>query len=285
MACAVLTQSCLGDIVVRDDTGAEIRLAHPAQRIIALAPNTAETLLAAGAGARLVGTVQYSDFPAAAKQLPRVGSSAQLDMEAILALKPDLVIGWKSGNSPAHIEKIRQLGIPVYLNEPDRIEAVANDLERYGVLLADPQGARAAAAYRARLAGLRTRFSTQSRLRVFYEVWREPLTTVGGAQIISDAIRLCGGENVFGALPQMAPTVTVEAVLAADPEVIVASGMDEARPEWLDDWRHWPRLKAVASNNLYFVPPDIIQRHTPRLLDGTELLCQHMESARAKLKR
>lgn len=282
LAFALVVQLCCADVVVRDDTGTEVRLPRPARRVIALAPNIAETLLAAGAGDRLVGAVQYSDYPPAAKQVPRVGSSAQVDLEAIVALKPDLVIGWKTGNSPAHIEKIRRLGIPVYLNEPDRIDAVADDLERYGILLGEPQGARAAAEYRARLAGLRARYSSQSRLRVFYEVWKEPLTTVGGAQIISDAIRVCGGENVFGALPQMAPTVTVEAVLAADPDAIVASGMDEARPEWLDDWRRWPSLKAVAGNNLFFVPPDIIQRHTPRLLDGTERLCRQLQQVRQK---
>ena len=108
--------------------------------------------------------------------------------------------------------------------------------------------------------------------------------TVGRAQIISDAIHLCGGENVFDDLQQMAPVVTVEAVIAVNPDVIVASGMDQARPEWLDDWRKWRQLKAVATDNLYFVPPDIIQRHTPRLLDGTEMLCRHLETARARRK-
>ncbi|CAG4884088.1 Cobalamin-binding protein [Georgfuchsia toluolica] len=277
-----LSTGAHADIVVKDDSGAEVHLRQPAQRVIALSPHIAETLMAAGAGERLVGSVQFSDYPAAVKKVPRIGSYARLDMEAIVALKPDLVIGWQSGNTPAHIEKIRQLGIPVYLSQPNRIEDVAHDLESYGQLMGNEAGARAAAAFRARLAALRERYSNQPRLRIFYQVWKEPLMTVGNTQIISDAIRLCGGENVFGQLRQMAPTVTVEAVLAANPEVIVASGMDEARPEWLDDWRRWPQLTAVARDNLYFIPPDIIQRHTPRLLDGTEMLCRHLETARGK---
>ena len=281
----VLSQATQAAVAVHDDTGAEIRLAQPARRIVALSPHVAETLLAAGAGERLVGAVDYSDYPPEARRVPRVGSSARFDLEAILALKPDLAIGWRSGNPPAPIERLRQLGIPVYLSEPDRIDDVARDLERYGALMATPQGVQAAAAFRARLAGLRTRYSARPSLRVFYEVWQAPLTTVGGTQIISDAIRLCGGENVFGALRAMAPTVTVEAVLAADPDAIVASGMDTARPEWLDDWRHWPRLKAVARDNLFFVPPDVLQRQTPRLLDGVELLCRHLETAREHTKR
>ena len=119
-------------------------------------------------------------------------------------------------------------------------------------------------------------------MRTFYEIWKQPLMTVGRQQIISDVIRLCGGDNVFGQLETMAPTVTVEAVIAANPEAIVASGMGEARPEWLDDWLRWTTITAVARGNLFFVPPDLIQRHTPRLLDGAALLCRHLETARSR---
>lgn len=276
---------CRADIVVRDDAGTEVRLKQPAQRIIALAPHIAETLFAAGAGERLVGTVDYSDYPEAAKKVPRVGSYARLDMEAVLALKPDLVIAWQSGNSPAHVEKLKQLGLPVFITQPDRIEDIARDLDRYGLLLGNPEGARAADAFRARLASLRAQYAGRPKVRVFYQVWRDPLTTVAGKQIIGDVIRLCGGENVFASLDQMAPNVSVEAVLAANPEAIVASGMGDARPEWLDDWKRWPQLTAVARDNLFYVPPDLIQRQTPRLLDGAERLCRQLDIARERLRR
>lgn len=279
------TSLCRADIVVTDDTGAEIRLRQPAQRVIALAPHIAETLFAAGAGDRLVGTVDYSDYPEAAKKIPHVGSYVRIDMEAVLALKPDLVIGWQSGNSPAHLEKLKQLGFPVFITQPNHIEDVARDLDRYGQLLGSTEGARAAAAFRARLAKLRERHAGRPTVRVFYQVWKDPLTTIAGKQIIGDVIRLCGGENVFASLDQMAPSVSVEAVLAADPEAIVASGMGDARPEWLDDWKRWPQLTAVARDNLFFVPPQLIQRQTPRLLDGAERLCQQLDRARAHLKR
>ena len=281
---ASLSLSASAEVVVTDDSGAKVRLAQPARRVISLAPHITETLFAAGVGEHLVGAVQYSDYPVAAKQVPRIGSYEQFDLEAIVALKPDLAIGWQSGNSAAHLDKLRQLGIPVYISQPNHIDDIARDLDRYGTLLGNEQGTRAAAAFRTRLANLRTRYSTRPTVRVFYEVWNQPLMTVGRAQIISDAIHLCGGENVFDDLQQMAPVVTVEAVIAVNPDVIVASGMDQARPEWLDDWRKWRQLKAVATDNLYFVPPDIIQRHTPRLLDGTEMLCRHLETARARRK-
>lgn len=271
------------EVVVMDDTGATLRLAEPAKRIVSLAPHITETLFAAGAGGRIVGAVEYSDYPDAAKKLPRVGGYARLDLEAIAALKPNLVVGWASGNSPAHIEKIRALGVPVYLSQPERIDDVANSLERYGELAGTPAAGRAAATdFRDRLKGLRDRYGARPKVRVFYEIWRQPLMTVGGGQVISDVIRLCGGENVFAELKPLAPKVTVEAVLAVDPEAIVASGMGDSRPEWLDDWRHWKTLTAVRRDNLFFIQPDLIQRHTPRILDGAEQLCAHLETARGR---
>jgi iron complex transport system substrate-binding protein len=271
------------DIVVRDDTGATIRLAQPARRIVSLAPHITETLYAAGAGGHMVGAVEYSNHPEAAKALVRIGGYSRLDLEAIAALKPDLAVGWVSGNSAAHIDKLRALGIPVYLAEPERIDDVATQLERYGELAGTQAAAGAAAAeFRSRLQELRSRHEALPRVRTFYEIWKQPLMTVGGGQIISDVIRLCGGENVFGDLKALAPTVSIEAVIAADPEAIVASGMDEARPEWLDDWRQWQGMTAVKRNNLYYVPPDLIQRHTPRLVEGAARLCAHLETARSR---
>lgn len=282
--CAIaLAATAHAEIVVTDDTGATLRLKEPAKRIVSLAPHVTETLFAAGAGHQIVGAVDYSDFPEAAKAIPRVGGYSRLDLEAIAAKKPDLIIGWASGNSPAHVDKLRALGLPVYLAQPERIDDVAANLERYGELAGTQNEARAAAArFRARLAALRERHATQPRVRVFYQIWKQPLMTVGGAQVIGDAIRLCGGENVFADLKPLAPKVTVEAVLAADPEVIVASGMGESRPEWLDDWRQWKSMTAVKRDNLFFVQPDLIQRHTPRLADGAERLCAHLETARGR---
>ncbi len=271
-----------GEIVVTDVDGTSIRLAAPARRIVSLTPHITELLFAAGAGDRMVGTAQYSDYPPAASSLPRVGGHA-LDLEAIVALKPDLVLGWKSGNAAASVARLRALGLTVHLSEPGRIEDIAGELERIGLLAGTGAAADAAAkAFRERYAKLAARYSRRPPVTVFYQIWKQPLMTVNGKQIISDAIRLCGGRNVFEQLPVLAPTVTVEAVIAVNPEVIVASGMGESRPEWLDDWRRWTTLKAVVRDNLYFVPPDLLQRHTPRILDGAEKLCTHLEAVRAK---
>jgi iron complex transport system substrate-binding protein len=271
------------EISLHDDSGAEVRLKEPARRIISLSPHITEMLFDAGAGDRVVGTVEYSNYPPAARRIPRIGTYTELDLETIVALKPDLVIGWLTGNSAGEVEPLKRLGIPLFWSEPDRLEDVAANLEQFGELAGTTGAAHASAtAYRARLAALRQRFSDRPPVRTFYQIWADPPITVGSSQIIGSAIRLCGGVNVFDNLTAMAPVVSIEAVLAADPEAIVASGADDSRPEWLDAWRRWPQLRAAARNNLFFIPPDLIQRNTPRLLDGAEQLCRDLEMARER---
>ncbi|MBK7647535.1 MAG: cobalamin-binding protein [Betaproteobacteria bacterium] len=270
------------DLVIKDDTGQEVRLKGPAKRIITLAPHAAESLFAAGAGDKLVGTVDYSDYPPEAKKLPRVGGYSRIDLEAVAALKPDLVIAWESGNNMTQVDKLKALGLTVYVSQPNTIENIANQLEKIGQLAGTEVTANAAAErFRKRLETIREANAGKPKVRVFYQIWTSPLMTVGGPQIISSAIELCGGENVFGQLKQMAPNVTVEAVLEADPEAIIATGMGDAKPEWLHDWDKWTRMTAVKRNNLFHINPDIMQRHTPRILDGTEKLCAHLDVARS----
>jgi iron complex transport system substrate-binding protein len=278
---SVLT-SAHADLLFKDDSGQEVRLKAPAQRIITLAPHAAESLYAAGAGDKLVGTVEYSDYPPAAKKVPRVGGYSRIDLEAVAALKPDLVIAWQSGNNMPQVDKLKALGLAVYVSQPNKMADVADQLERLGQLAGTEIAANAAAAaFRKRLEMLQTANANKPKVRVFYQIWKSPLMTVGGSQIISDAIRLCGGDNVFGHLSQMAPTVSVEAVLEVDPEAIIATGMGDAKPEWLHDWDKWTRLTAVKRGNLVHINPDIMQRHTPRILDGAEKLCAHLDLARS----
>ena len=282
-AIIALLPAAHAELVFKDDSGREVRLKAPARRIVTLAPHATEMLYAAGGGPHLVGTVDYSDYPPAAKTVPRVGSYDRFDLEAISALKPDLVIAWESGNPAAPVEKMRALGLTVYASQPNRLEDIAGQLERFGQLAgSEAQAGEAAEHFRQRLAKLRRDNADKPPVRVFYQIWKAPLMTVGGPQIISSAIQICGGENVFGPLGQMAPTVSVEAVLAADPEAIVATGMGNARPEWLDDWNKWTRMTAVKRGNLFHINPDLLQRHTPRILDGAAQLCADLDVARSR---
>ncbi|HSH30644.1 MAG TPA: cobalamin-binding protein, partial [Thiohalobacter sp.] len=216
---------------VEDMAGQALALDAPAQRIVSLAPSLTELIYAAGAGERLVGAVAYSDYPAAARQLTRVGNANQLDLEAILALRPDLVLGWGSGNPRVQLIRLRELDVPVFIAEPQRLDDIALLLERIGTLAGTRTRAeQAARAFRARQEALREQYSDRPVVRVFYEVWHRPLMTVNGDHTISAVIRLCGGRNVFADLPQLSGQVALEAVLAADPDAIVAGGMDAARP-------------------------------------------------------
>ncbi len=278
-----LATAAQAEIVVRDDAGREVRLAQPAQRIVSLAPHATELLFAAGAGRAVVGAVQWSDYPPEAKKIPRVGSYVSPDPERILALAPDLVVGWASGNDPRMLKQLHDLKLTLYVTEIRTFEQVATHLERLGALAGTgAQAQKAADAFRDRWRRLQSRYGGRPRVSVFYQIWDRPLMTVNGEHLISRVIELCGGTNVFAAVPTLTPLLNVESVLVANPQVIVAGGMGEAYPEWLEGWRRWPQIEAVKQGNLVFVPSDLLQRPTPRILDGAERLCQALDAVRSR---
>ncbi len=268
-------------VSVKDDLGNTVSLPAPATRIVTLSPSVVEVTYAAGAGDRIVGTVEYSDFPPPAQQIPRVGGHSKINLEAVVAAKPDLVIAWESGNSPSAIEKIRQLGIPVYMSQPHKMTDIPGEIERIGVLTATESVARKSANdFRKRYQALAAKYSNGAPVTVFYQVWQNPLITIGGQQIMSDAITLCRGENIFASLKPLAPRVSFEAVIAANPEAIITSGMADQTPELLDAWKKWPDLTATRRNNFFFIQSDLMNRSGPRILDGTQRLCEVLQTAR-----
>ncbi|GAB3278383.1 cobalamin-binding protein [Parahaliea aestuarii] len=276
-----LAGSAAWAVEVIDATGRTVHLEQPAQRIVALAPHVVENAFSAGAGERLVGAVSYSNYPAAARDIPRVGSYQAWSLESIVAKNPDLVLMWGSGNSLEGLPALEQLGIAVYISEPKRLEDIPATLRAIGQLAGTGDVAeRNALAFEEKLARLRENVATGPARRVFYEVWNQPLQTINGDQYLSDVITLCGGRNIFADSPHIAPRISVEAVLARDPEIIIASGMGDARPEWLDDWQAYPHLTAVRNKALFFIHPDLLQRPTTRLLDGAQTLCEQIASQR-----
>lgn len=277
-ACSSLTTSLASaEVTVTDYLGRKVTLAEPARRIVALAPHIVENIYAAGGGDFLVGAVNYSDYPEAALDIPRVGGIGTFSVEAIVAQKPDLVVVWMSSRAGDVLEKFEALGIPTYASKPHELEDVARSIRDYGTLVGTQERAQQAAlAYEKKLHALRREYQQAKPVSVLYQVWFEPLQTLNDEHIISDVIRLCGGRNVFGDAKTLAPKISLEAVLARDPAVIIASGMGEARPDWLDNWRKWPTLSAVKNERLYFIPPDIIQRHTSRILLGAKAMCDFL---------
>ncbi|WP_321783713.1 cobalamin-binding protein [Paraburkholderia sp. J94] len=288
IACAAFTASTAhASVSAVDDAGNTITLAAPAQRVISLAPHATELIYAAGGGAKLVGTVSYSDYPPAALKVPRIGDNRALDLERIAALKPDLIVVWRHGNAQQQIDRLRDLHIPLFFSEPHRLDDVATSLTRLGALFGTDATAQAAAnTYRHDIAQLRTRYAQRAPVRVFYEVWDQPLMTINGEHTISDAITLCGGRNVFAALRPQVPTLSTEAVLAANPDAIVTASPGATAPDQplpaLDRWRAWPQLSAVAHGNLFAIDGDLLSRAGPRLAQGTEQLCKDLDQARTR---
>ncbi|MDY7573885.1 cobalamin-binding protein [Actimicrobium sp. CCI2.3] len=279
--CAIGAVAQAAPVSATDDAGHLITLTTPARRIVSLAPHVTELLFAAGAGERLVGVSDYSDFPAAAKAIGSVGGAAALDIERIVQLKPDLVVAWGSGNSASQLARLRALGMAVFDSEPRTFAAIASSLERLATLAgSEAIGHAAADDFRARLRILTSTYQQRAPVRVFYQIWREPLMTLNGKSMVSTAIGLCGGRNVFAQLPQIAPVVGTEAVLEANPEVILTGGDDEVAA--LAGWRRFASLLAVRRDNLFIINADWLARSGPRLLDGTELLCRQLDSARRK---
>lgn len=266
-------------VAVIDDEGRAVELAQPARRIVSLAPHLTEQLFAIGAGDLIVGTTDFADFPEAAKGLPRVARAHSVDLERVSAARPDLVLVWGSGFPPATVDAVRRLGVPTFVSEPGRLADIATSLERLGALTGrSPE--RAAAAFNAKLAALRERYRGRRVVRVFYQVWNDPLMTLGGRHVVSEAIALCGGRNVFAELAPIAPRVSTEAVLAADPEVIVTAEPGARPSGTLSLWQRFERITAVRRDLLVTLDADRINRHGPRIVDEIAVLCEAIDRAR-----
>lgn len=281
-ACA-LAFNASAAITVSDDDGKAVTLQKPALRVISLAPHVTEMVYAAGGSERLVAAVDYSDYPEAAKRLPRVGSNRQIDMERVAALKPDLIVVWMHGSSERQIDQIRALGFPIFHSEPKKLDDIASNLQRIGKLMGTETVAEpAAAAIRKRLTALSAQYENRAPVRMFYQFWNKPLYTLNGDHIISDAARICGARNVFARLKVTAPVVDIEAVLQEDPEAIISGST--AADGGLDMWQSVPGMTAVKRGNLFRVDGNLLNRSGPRMIDGAAELCEKLELARQHRK-
>lgn len=258
-------------------------LAAPAQgeplRIVSLAPHLTELVYAAGAGETLVGTVAYSDYPAQALDIERIGDAWRVDLERLLALQPDLVLAWPSGTPQQTLERLRGSGLEVALLPTDRLQDVASALRRIGELTGHTAEAGAAArGFEEQVTGLRERYAAASALSVFVQLDDQPLYTINGRHLISEVVELCGGRNVFAELPQLAPAVSLESVLARDPQVILSTDDTIADPR--REWSRWQSMQAVRAGTIYAVPADTVSRATPRLAEGIAAVCEALAAAR-----
>jgi iron complex transport system substrate-binding protein len=253
-------------------------------RIVSLSPHITELLFAAGAGDRIVGVDDESDYPPAVAGIARVGEPAALDVEALLKLKPTLVVLWDSGTPASRKAELERLNLKLYVTEQRRLDDIGATLLQFGRLAGTEQWAGAAAArYRAELAQLRSQYAGRPRLKVFFQVWDRPLYTLSGEHVVTEVLSLCGGDNVFADLTTLAPAIDKEAVLARDPDVILigATGLEGARQT--ADWGAFGNLSAVRLHHVYTVDPSLIGRMSPRILQGAREACRLLDSARANV--
>lgn len=280
---SIAVQSVAASVSVRDDAGNTVALAQPATRIVTLAPYLTELAFAAGGGNRIVGTMMYSDYPAAARGIPLIGDSHQLDVERLIALKPDLLVVWSSGNPAPQLDSVRRLGIPVFHSEPRKLDDIPDTLDRLGQLMGTvPEARNSATALRARLAALAAQYRNRPPVRVFYQISARPLYTLNGKHMVSDAIRLCGGENVFSRMTILAPQVGIEDVLVENPEAVIAGQSPSEQMDGLSIWGKYSVLQAVRRGNLFTLDADLLNRSGPRIVEGVSQLCDVLETVRRR---
>ncbi len=263
-----------------DARGTTLRLARPAQRIITLAPNLTELAFAAGAGERLAGVARYSDYPPAARRLPVISDAVQFDLERMLVLRADLVLAWQGGTPPDAIVRLERAGLPVFVAGAAGLEDIARNITAIAQLAGTTAvGVKARVAFDADLRMLRMRRHEGPPVRVFYEIWDRPLMTVNNAHLISEIIGLCGGVNIFGELRSLTPEVSREALLAARPDIVLGGSSADTPADFAARWAALPPpFNAWTARHL---PADLMQRPTPRILDGARQLCAHLDTIRA----
>ena len=271
-----------GPIKITDASGHALVLNQPARRVISLAPNLTELMYAIDAGDRLVAVSDYSDYPQAAKELPRIGNAISTDIERILAFKPDLILTWKTGTPTTTQEYLRHLKLPVFELEFRKLDEIPGGMKILGELTGKAARANSVAReFRLKLNGLRKKYEARESVSVFYQVWDQPLMTVNSDHYISDLIKLCGGRNVFADLHSLVSVVDIESVIGRSPEAIVSSIGDNRSHQWREQWSRWKIIPAVKNNNIFFISPDLLSRPGPRILQGAGILCRDLEAVRS----
>jgi iron complex transport system substrate-binding protein len=277
----VFSISCSALIEVIDDLNNKIFLAKPAKRIISLAPNITEILFHIGAGSSIVGADEYSNYPSAAQSIMRVNNHSIANYELIISLQPELVVAWHSGNGIDIIERLRDLGLPVFVLEISTMDQIPVLYQKLGQLTGNTKKSEEAAKlFSERLDSLRSKYAGRNKVKSFYQIWDDPIMTLNEKHLVSDVINLCGGDNVFSGAVPLVPQVNIESIIAANPEVILSSGSEARVKSWRQKWSRWPSIKAVRQGHMYLIPPDLMQRQSNRILDGADYVCQFLERYR-----
>lgn len=279
LSCAMIQQTIAGDAEDKTPPPA----ANTPQRLVSLAPHTTEYVYFLGAGNRLVGAVEYSDYPEEAKQVPRVGGYQTISLEKIASLSPDLVLLWTSGNPSGIRDALVERHAPLFETDPHTLNDIVNDLHRLSQRIGTGNaGEERLQAFEQGIAQLRTQYGNRPKVSVFYQVWEKPLYTLGGTHFFSDLLETCGGTNIYADVKEPSPVVGFESLLSRKPDVILSSARhgDKSLDTWKESWKQWQQIPAVKYGQMYYVNADVFTRPTPRALEAATTLCEHLETAR-----
>lgn len=255
-------------------------------RVISLAPHITETLYSAGAGHLLVGVVEYSNYPEAAKALPLVGNHQAVNIEKIIHLKPDFIYAWQSSMRQQDVQRFTKLGYEVIYSHSNDLNAIAKEIRQIGrTLQTQVTAEKTADKIESELAKIKAKYSQKSTVKVFYQIWNKPLMTINGEQFISQGLDYCGAENIFSEMPLLAAEVNLESLFKHNPDVIILGGEGATQDAWLKRWQAYPQLKAVANNQIMTLNADLYQRPTERFVMNLDALCQKIDKARASMQK
>ena len=252
-----------------------------AQRIISLAPHITEMLYSAGAGNKIVGVVNYSDYPNDALTKPIIGGYNAINLEKVIELNPDLILGWESGNRLQDMKRLKELGFKLSVFEVKTLDDIPDRIEQLGVALGSAnQAKQKASELRNTLKTLRQVYQSRVPVSSFYQIWHKPLITMNGDQFISQAMDICGAKNVFSDLPKLTAKIGLESLFQRDPQLFLIGGEASFQQDWLKTWQGYPNLKAIKNNQIYLLNNSHYQRPTARLINHLEDLCLKVDQAR-----
>lgn len=265
--------------VVTDQMGRRVAVPIDPKRVVSLSPSITENIFAINQQHRLVGITRFSDYPSQTSKYPKVGSYTRLDLEKIVALKPDLCIGLKDGNPIEIIDRLTSLNIPVYATDPRNLEGILETIIEIGTLLNSPDPANLLVkSLNDRINKIVSRVAESNKIpKVFFQIGISPIVSAGNNTFINEMIALAGGKNT-AAGPTPYPRFSREQVLGLSPDVLIITSMArgggfESMKKW---WSRWPSMPAVRDNRIHLMDSDLLNRASPRLIDGIELLAHHI---------
>lgn len=272
------------EINIIDDLGNEVFLKTPAKRIIVLGPSLVEIFFSIGEGSKIIGVDESSDYPEEVKKIKKVASFNSINYEEIVSLSPDLIVMWSSGFSFSKIKKIKDLGIPVFLSQSNKLSNIEELIRSLGYLTGNiDEASEIASAFVNKLNRFKKKYKKNEIISVFYQVWDKPLQTLNKDHIITDIINICGGNNIFHSMHEIAPKVTIESVISNNPDLILIGSNGKEKDLWLNDWNKWLMIDAVRNKKIYIIDPDLVVRESPRIIEGVEIVCDILDESRINL--